>query len=89
MDKAIAQIVSAAPIAPLPFGFAPGRGGTNFVNRCYGHSTSGLSLKFIGFFAVRRSLAATVSARPTHIKCGKGIVTNCERGQFKVIIPSI
>ena len=30
MDKAVAQVVCAAAIAPLPFGFAPGRSGTNY-----------------------------------------------------------
>ena len=89
MDEAVAPVVGAATIAPLPFGFTPDRGGTNLVNRGCGHSTSSLSLKFIGFFRVRRILAATVSARRMYIKCVQSFVANCERWRFKVIIPSI
>jgi hypothetical protein len=71
MDEAIAAIICTAAIAALPFGFTPDRSGTNFIDRGCGHSTSGLSLKFIGFFEAQAILAATVSAHRMHIKCGK------------------
>ncbi len=32
MNEAVARIVGAAPVHALPFGLAPGRSGTNFVD---------------------------------------------------------
>jgi len=38
MNEAVAQIVAATPVDTLPFSLAPGRGGSDFIDRAHGFS---------------------------------------------------
>ena len=63
MEKAVAQVVCAAAISTLPFGFAPSRSRTNFINRGHRHPTSRLPLKFIEFLGSVRSRRDRIDAQ--------------------------
>ena len=68
MDEAVARIVGAAPVHALPLGLAPGRGGTNFVDRAHGPKFPACRLEFLEIFPELPDRAPTVSARPAHFK---------------------
>src|SRR5437868_11499408 len=67
MNEAVAQIVRAAPIDALPFGLAPGRGGSDFIDGRR-HGVPGLSLSRLGFSRKWPGWRPTVKAAGRQLK---------------------
>ena len=69
MNEAVAQIVRAAPLDALPLGLAPGRGGSDFINRAHGYPRFPcLSLSLLGFSRKWPGLRPTVKAAGRQLK---------------------
>src|SRR4051794_12849415 len=68
MNKAVARIIGAAAVDALPLGLAPGRSGTDFVDRAHVSRIPCLSLSLLGFFRKLSEPAPTVSAARAHFK---------------------
>src|SRR5258705_3016217 len=66
MNEAVAQIVAATRVDALPFGLAPGRGGSDFIDRAHGFP--GLSLRRLGFSRKWPGWRPTVKAAGRQLK---------------------
>src|SRR6185369_6572408 len=89
MNVAVAQIITAAPVDALPFGLAPGRGGSDFIDGRR-HGVPGLSLRRLGFFPEMAGVAAdrkggSPQTQGRHVTRGAKI---CAKPRNEVIIPS-
>src|SRR6187399_2214788 len=87
MNIAVAQIVAATPVDAMPFGLAPGRSGSDFINRAHGFP--GLSLRRLGFSRKMAGWRPTVKAAARQLKrCRTGVGTKiCAMERNEAIIP--
>src|SRR6185312_16632521 len=55
VNIAVPEIVGAAAVHPLPLGFAPGRGGANFVDPAHAFGDPACGLSLLGFSRIFRT----------------------------------
>ena len=91
VNKAVPEIIGAAPVHPLPLGFAPGRGGANFVDPAHALGDPACGLSRLGFSRIFRiapdRIGATGALQGPALalawhggdQCIEAIIRNCIR----------
>src|SRR6201999_3330057 len=87
MDKAVAEIIGATAIQPLPFGLAPGRGGTNFVDPAHRPNIL-LVVESLGISRKSGFLRRPYRRPPLNSRAASGLVTDGANRLLKVKVPS-